>query len=110
MHQIFTVKGFTPRFKRGGDDERIVEVETVAGLQVETPLIKRSGRVDTPKRQQRVVQYLSGCLRRGLEFSDYDVNRLLDNLITDATGFLHQGLLNQMNGSLDHAIPAFFSR
>ena len=67
MHQIFTVKGFTLRFKRGGD-EKIVEVETVAGLQVETTLVKCSGRVDPPKWYQRVVQYLSGFSGVALSF------------------------------------------
>lgn len=102
MLQVFAVEGMTARFKRGGDDERIVEAESVAGLQIEAALIKRPGRVDPPKRYQRVVQYLSGFLRRGLEFSDYDVNRLLNNLVTDATCFVRQRLLNQTNGS-----PAF---
>jgi len=102
MRQVFAVEGVTARFERGGDDERIVEAESVAGLQVEATLVQHQGRVDPPKRYQRVVQYLSGFLRRCIEFSDYDVNRLLNNLITDATGFVHQGLLNQTNRS-----PAF---
>lgn len=102
MLQVFAAEGVTTRFERGCDDERIVEAESVAGLQVETTLVKCSGRVDPPKRNQRIFQYLSSSLRRGLEFSGYDVNRLLNNLITDATCFVRQRLLNQTNGS-----PAF---
>ena len=35
-------------------------------------------------------------LRRCMEFPGYDVNGFLDDLITDATGFAVQGLLDQV--------------
>ena len=110
MLQVFAVEGFTARIERGGNDQAVIEAEAVAGLQFEAALIERPGRVDPPKRYQGVVQDLSGFLRRCIEFLDYDVKRLLDNLITDTTGFIFQNLLDQTLCSLAFIVIGFIKQ
>ena len=56
MLQVFGVEGFTARFERGGNDQAVVEAESVTDLQILTTVVKRPCWVDPPKRKQNVVQ------------------------------------------------------
>lgn len=91
---IFTMQGLATCLQRSGDNQAVVKAEVAASLQIEAPLVQCPGWIDVPKRHRPVVQQLTRFVRRRIEFAGRNVNRLLDDLTTDATSFVLQSLLH----------------
>jgi len=97
MLQIFAVQGFTAGLERGGDYQAVVKVELVAGLYVETTLVKHPAGVDLPQREQHLIEKLHGILgcNGNSELFRYDIERFLYNLKADKRAAVLQCVVNQ---------------
>src|SRR5205807_7670731 len=71
-------------FERGGDDERIVETERVALLQLQSALVQRRARHHPPERCQDAAEKAARIGGTGppLQLAGQDGERLLNDLET----------------------------